>query len=119
MLELNPQQFQAMGQSLFRDNLADFLRLHVAGLAETPRDRIDALVESAIKDCSQAGLHNQRAIAAYSLACALFGKQRLERDPGVTQVLADVDASDAQRAALLALWTLNAYRLAQHEETAA
>ena len=119
MLELSPQQFEAMGQSLFRENLANFLRMHVAGMAEAPQEHVDALIEGALERCTLAGIQGQRAIAAYALASALFGEQRLARDPAVAQVLADVDAGDAQRAALLALWTLNAYRHAEREETTA
>ena len=109
MLALKRKQMAAIGEVQFRNNLADFLGRHVNGIGTLPLDRLDAELDAIIAYCRKTGLRSQRAIAAYALACSLFGNERVASDPSIVAVLADRSSSQLDRALLVEMWTASAY----------
>lgn len=109
MLELDRKQMAAIGDTQLRHNLADFLNRHLGGREPLPLDRLDAELDAVIAHCRKAGLRSQRAVAAYALACSLFGNDRVAGDPSIVGVLADRSSSQMDRALLIEMWTAAAY----------
>ena len=91
MLAVKRKQMAAIGEVQLRNNLADFLNQHLGGKAPLQLDQLDAQLDAVIAHCRKAGLKSQRAVAAYALACSLFGNDRVAR------------------ALLIGMWTASAY----------
>ena len=49
------------------------------------------------------------AVAAYALACSLFGNDRVAGDPSIVGILADRSSPQIDRALLIEMWTATAY----------
>lgn len=109
MLELNRKQLSTVGETQLRNNLADFLNRHFGGKAPLQLDQLDAELDAVINHCKKAGLRSQRAVAAYALACSLFGNERVGNDPSIIGILADRSSSQIDRALLIEMWTATAY----------
>lgn len=109
MLAIKRRQMAAIGEVQLRNNLADFLNRHVDGMTALPLDRLDAELDAIIAHCRKTGLRSQRAVAAYALACSLFGNQRVGNDPSIASVLADRSNTQLDRALLIEMWTAAAY----------
>lgn len=109
MLEVDRKQMSAIGHTQLRSNLADFLNRHLGGKAPLHLDQLDAELDAVIAHCRKAGLKSQRAVAAYALACSLFGNDRVAADPSIVSVLADRSSSQIDRALLIEMWTAAAY----------
>jgi hypothetical protein len=109
MLEFKRKQMTAIGEEQFRCNLADFLRRHFEGMASLQLSQLDSELDEIIAQCRKSGLKSQRAVAAYALACALFGNARVAGDPSIITVLADRRSPQIDRALLIEMWTAAAY----------
>lgn len=109
MLDFNRKQMATIGEVTFRANLADFLNRHLGGKTPMPLDQLDAELDAVIAHCRKSGLKSQRAIAAYALACSLFGNDRVASDPSIIGILGDRDSSQIDRALLIEMWTAAAY----------
>jgi hypothetical protein len=109
MLELERKQMSTIGETQLRNNLADFLNRHLGGKAPLQLDQLDAELDAVINHCRKAGLRSQRAVAAYALACSLFGNDRVGNDPSIAGILADRNSSQMDRALLIEMWTASAY----------
>ena len=109
MLELDRKQLAAIGEVQLRNNLADFLNRHFGGNEPLRLDELDAQLDAVIAHCRKAGLKSQRAVAAYALACALFGNDRVGNDPSIAGILADRSSPQLDRALLIEIWTASAY----------
>lgn len=109
MLELDRKQMSAIGETQLRSNLADFLNRHLGGKAPLQLDQLDAELDAVIAHCRKAGLRSQRAVAAYALACSLFGNERVGNDPSIIGILADRSSPQIDRALLIEMWTATAY----------
>ena len=109
MLEFDRKQMSAIGEANLRNNLADFLNRHLGGKAPLPLDQLDAELDAVISHCRKAGLKSQRAVAAYAVACALFGNARVAGDPSIIGILADRSTPQMDRALLIEMWTAAAY----------
>ena len=109
MLAVKRKQMAAIGEVQLRNNLADFLNQHLGGKAPLQLDQLDAQLDAVIAHCRKAGLKSQRAVAAYALACSLFGNDRVAGDPSIIGVLADRSSSQLDRALLIEMWTATAY----------
>ena len=109
MLDLNRKQMAAIGETQLRSNLADFLNRHLGGKAPLQLDQLDAELDAVIEHCRKAGLRSQRAVAAFALACSLFGNDRVAGDPSIVAILADRDSTQIDRALLIEMWTAAAY----------
>lgn len=109
MLALDRKQFTTVGETQLRNNLADFLQRHLGGNAPLQLDQLDAELDAVIAHCRKAGLRSQRAIAAYALACSLFGNARVGNDPSIVNILADRNSAQIDRALLIEMWTATAY----------
>lgn len=109
LLEIDRKQMTAIGETQLRNNLADFLNRHLGGKAPLQLDQLDAELDAVIDHCRKAGLRSQRSIAAYALACSLFGNQRVGNDPSIVGILADRSSSQIDRALLIEMWTAAAY----------
>jgi hypothetical protein len=109
MLELDRKQMAAVGEAQLRNNLADFLNRHLGGREPLQLDRLDAELDAVIAHCRKTGLRSQRAIAAYALACSLFGNDRVAGDPSIIGILADRSSSQLDRALLIEMWTAAAF----------
>ena len=105
MLAVKRKQMAAIGEVQLRNNLADFLHLHLGGKSPLQLDQLDAV----IAHCRKAGLKSQRAVAAYALACSLFGNDRVAGDPSIVGILADRSSPQIDRALLIEMWTASAY----------
>ena len=109
MLAVKRKQMAAIGEVQLRNNLADFLHLHLGGKSPLQLDQLDAQLDAVIAHCRKAGLKSQRAVASYALACSLFGNERVAGDPSIIGVLADRSSSQLDRALLIEMWTATAY----------
>lgn len=109
MLELDRKQMATVGETQLRSNLADFLNRHLGGKAPLRLDQLDAELDAVISHCRKAGLKSQRAVAAYALACSLFGNDRVANDPSIIGILADRSSAQIDRALLIEMWTAAAY----------
>ena len=109
MLQLDRKQMATVGETQLRSNLADFLNRHIGGKAPLPLDELDAELDAVIAHCRKAGLRSQRAVAAYALACSLFGNERVANDPSIIGILADRSSPQLDRALLIEMWTAAAY----------
>lgn len=109
MLAVKRKQMAGIGEVQLRNNLADFLNLHLGGQTPLQLDQLDAELDAVIAHCRKAGLRSQRAVAAYALACSLFGNDRVGHDPSIVNVLADRTSSQLDRALLIEMWTAAAY----------
>ena len=109
MLAVKRKQMAAIGEVQLRNNLADFLILHLGGQTPLQLDQLDAQLDAVIAHCRKTGLRSQRAVAAYALACSLFGNDRVGHDPSIVGILADRSSSQLDRALLIEMWTAAAY----------
>ncbi|MFT4179235.1 MAG: hypothetical protein QM612_07200 [Thermomonas sp.] len=109
MLAVKRKQMAAIGEVQLRNNLADFLNRHLGGNAPMQLDQLDAELDAVIDHCRKAGLRSQRAVAAYAVACSLFGNMRVANDPSIVGILADRSSSQLDRALLIEIWTAAAY----------
>ena len=109
MLDLDDKQLAAIGHGHLRSNLAEFLNRHLGGKAPLQLDQLDAELDAVIAHCRKAGLKSQRAVAAYALACSLFGNDRVAQDPSIVSILADRQSPQLDRALLIEMWTAVAY----------
>lgn len=109
MLELDRKQMAHVGDTQLRNNLADFLNRHLGGKQPLQLDQLDAELDAVIQHCRKTGLRSQRAVAAYALACSLFGNDRVGNDPSIIGILADRNSSQIDRALLIEMWTAAAY----------
>ena len=109
MLEFKRKQMAAVGEAQLRCNLAEFLQRHLGGDAPMRLDRLDSELDDIIAQCRKAGLKSQRAVAAYAVACAIFGNTRVAGDPSIIAVLADRQSPQIDRALLIEMWTAAAY----------
>ena len=109
MLAVKRKQMATIGEVQLRNNLADFLHLHLGGQSPLQLDQLDAQLDAVIAHCRKAGLKSQRAVAAYALACSLFGNDRVAGDPSIVGILADRSSAQIDRALLIEMWTATAY----------
>lgn len=109
MLDIDDKQMAAIGQGHLRNNLAAFLNRHLGGKVPLQLDELDAELDAVIAHCRKAGLKSQRAVAAYALACSLFGNERVAQDPSIVSILADRHSPQLDRALLIEMWTAVAY----------
>ncbi|MBN8263520.1 MAG: hypothetical protein J0M21_02570 [Xanthomonadales bacterium] len=109
MLAIKRKQMAAIGEVQLRHNLADFLNRHLGGATPLPLDQLDAELDAVIAHCRKAGLKSQRAVAAYAVACMLFGNARVAGDPSIVGVLADRGSPQLDRALMIEMWTAAAY----------
>ena len=109
MLAVKRKQMAAIGEVQLRNNLADFLHLHLGGKAPLQLDQLDAQLDAVIAHCRKAGLKSQRAVAAYALACPLFDNDRVAGDPSLVGLLADHSSPQTDHALLIEMWTESAY----------
>ncbi len=109
MLALKRKQMAAIGEVQLRNNLADFLNLHLGGQTPLQLDQLDAQLDAVIAHCRKTGLRSQRAVASYALACSLFGNERVGQDPSIIGILADRNSSQMDRALMIEMWTAAAY----------
>ena len=109
MLAVKRKQMAAIGEVQLRNNLADFRNQHLGGKAPLQLDQLDAQLDAVIAHCRKAGLKSQRAVAAYALACSLFGNDRVAGDPSIIGVPADRSSSQLDRPLLNEMWTEAAY----------
>lgn len=109
MLEFDRKQLASIGEVQLRDNLAAFLNRHLGGNEPVRLDELDAHLDQLIAHCRKSGLKSQRAVAAYALACALFGSDRVGNDPSIAGILADRSSPQLDRALLIEIWTAGAY----------
>lgn len=109
MLELNSKQLASIGETQVRNNLADFLNKHLGGKAPLQLDQLDAELDAIITQCKKVGLRSQRAIAAFAVACSLFGNERVMNDPSIINILSDRNSPQIDRALLIEMWAAVAY----------
>ncbi len=109
MLQIDRKQMSTIGETQLRNNLADFLNRHLGGKAPLRLDQLDAELDAIIAHCRKAGLRSQRAVAAYALACSLFGNDRVANDSSIIGILADRNSPQIDRALLIEMWTATAY----------
>lgn len=109
MLAVKRKHMAAIGEAQLRNNLAEFLNRHLGGKTPLRLDQLDAELDAVIAHCRKAGLKSQRAVAAYALACSLFGNQRVGNDPSIVQILSDRRSPQIDRALLIEMWTAAAY----------
>ena len=109
MLAVKRKQMAQIGEVQLRNNLADFLNLHLGGQMPLQLDELDAQLDAVIAHCRKTGLRSQRAVASYALACSLFGNDRVGQDPSIIGILADRNSSQMDRALMIEMWTAAAY----------
>lgn len=109
MLAVKRKQMAEIGEVQLRNNLADFLNLHLGGQMPLQLDQLDAQLDAVIAHCRKTGLRSQRAVASYALACSLFGNDRVGQDPSIVGILADRNSSQMDRALMIEMWTAAAY----------
>lgn len=109
MLAIKRKQMAAIGEAHLRHSLADCVSRHFGAQLPLPLDQLDAELDAVIAYCRKAGLRSQRAIAAYAVACVLFGNRRVAQDPSIAAILADRGSPQLDRALMIEMWTAEAY----------
>lgn len=116
MLEFKRKQMAQIGDINLRYNLATFLQQHLAGDQPIEHNKLDAEVDAVIAQCKKHGLKSQRAIAAYAVACAVFGSARVASNASIATILANRTSPQLDRALLIEMWTASAYQGTQPSE---
>lgn len=109
MLRLNRKQMAGIGQDHMRQALRDFLARYFPGAAQVPEAEMDAAIDDVIEHCRAHGLRTQSAVATYALASYVFGREVVDSDPAVREILQARERPSQDRALLLQVWLIRAW----------
>lgn len=104
MLRFDRRQLRRIGGIHLHQSLRDFLALHVPQVLDLPEGELSRSLEAVIERSRQLGLNTQRGVAAYALACALFGQEQVDAEPALSGALRDRQRDQVDRALLIEIW---------------
>lgn len=109
MLRFDRKQLKLIGDSHMKHSLRDFLCRHFPQALEQPREQLDVALDEILVRCRRYGLNSQRGVAAYALACFVFGDARIDAEPALAPALRDRSKPQADRALLIEIWLTQAW----------
>lgn len=115
MLRFDRKQLKHIGDSHMKQSLRDFLCRHFPEALTFPAGKLDGAIDAILARCRQYGLNTQRGIAAYALACFVFGDARIDDEPALAPALRDRSRPQEDRALLIEIWLTQAWGSFQTE----